>query len=69
MSKGVKLGEDLYVEFDEKDNVFGPHSHNYGKHIGTCVARLDITQQYEKMSEVVKNQLWEQTKVKVFLIG
>lgn len=64
-AKPFKIGsKPMYIEFNQHGKHVGEFSTQFGKQIGLCAARVNITtRKWKDVDEHLKNSFWEETKV------
>ena len=63
-SKAIQSSKPMVLEFNDFDLPTGEWEPAYGKQIGACAKRLDITvNEYAKIDKVDRENIWEETKV------
>ncbi|XP_021718460.1 uncharacterized protein LOC110686153 isoform X2 [Chenopodium quinoa] len=62
-SKAIQSSKPMVLEFNDYDLPTGEWEPVYGKQIGACAKRLDITvNEYAKIDKVDRENIWEETK-------
>ncbi|KAK9705013.1 hypothetical protein RND81_07G027000 [Saponaria officinalis] len=60
-TKGLKVSEPMYLEFDDLDRPRGKWRLKYGQHLGFCIRKFNINWNWKDVSEGKRKLMWEDT--------
>ena len=66
-TKGINVKEPMYLEYNDMGQPCGKWRGKYGSQIGLCMRKLSILWAWNEVPEGVKQTLWEDTMVSIFV--
>lgn len=63
-AKNLKSSRPMFIEFNQYGQHTGEFSEKFGKQIGHCASRVNITyREWKDVPQSLKDSMWEETKV------